>query len=109
MRDYAYSATKRRYALARYRRGRAYLNTVKDQPCADCGIQYPPYVMQFDHRGDDKVSEVTKMASWTKSRTDEEIAKCDVVCSNCHAERTHRRLLAGQESNLRLTVSKTVA
>jgi len=26
------------------------------------------------------------------SLIDAEIAKCDIVCSNCHRERTHKRL-----------------
>jgi hypothetical protein len=62
-------------------------------PCMDCGVQYPPYVMDFDHRpGVDKkfvMADVTKISSVTKLL--EEIDKCDVVCSNCHRERTWSR------------------
>lgn len=61
-------------------------------PCVDCGVSYPYYVMQYDHTGDDKVMNVTRLvrsASW--ERTLAEIAKCELVCGNCHAARSHKR------------------
>lgn len=75
-------------------RCRAYVRDVKSQsPCKDCGERYPYYVMQFDHvRGEKKFNlykaghDVTAL-----STIQEEIEKCDVVCANCHAERTYRR------------------
>lgn len=66
------------------------LREAKAKPCTDCHIEYPPYVMHFDHLGDDKDTEVSKMA-WvpvSEARLRAEIAKCEVVCGNCHAERT---------------------
>ena len=61
---------------------------LKDRPCADCGGVFPPYVMHFDHRepGEklDKVSSIKRIAKALR-----EAAKCDVVCANCHAIRTH--------------------
>lgn len=66
----------------------------KDKPCADCGIKYPYYVMQFDHRGDDdKVYTISQFnrKGFSLKRLMAEIEKCDVVCANCHAERTFRR------------------
>jgi hypothetical protein len=68
------------------------LQQAKAKPCQDCGIQYPPYVMDFDHReGVDKLDHVGRLILYTKKKLVEEIAKCDVVCSNCHRERTHLR------------------
>jgi hypothetical protein len=29
---------------------KAYLKTLKEKPCADCGNTFPFYVMDFDHR-----------------------------------------------------------
>jgi hypothetical protein len=60
----------------------------KARPCADCGVQYPPYVMQFDHQRDKSfgISDISAIASM--KRLLEEIAKCDIVCANCHFERT---------------------
>jgi hypothetical protein len=66
----------------------------KERPCADCGVQYPHYVMDFDHREDKKFT-ISKMAGRvSQQRLKEEIAKCDVVCANCHRERTHQRKAA---------------
>lgn len=65
------------------------------QPCLDCSVAYPYWVMQFDHRPDEiklvNVSETGKIS--TVKALLEEIAKCDLVCANCHATRTHTRKL----------------
>lgn len=56
----------------------------------DCGVEYASYVMQYDHR-DPATKCFTISAAPGKYTADEvldEIAKCDVVCANCHAERT---------------------
>lgn len=62
-------------------------------PCADCGVQYPYYVMQFDHIGDDKVVNVADSVArcWSRARIQAEIDKCELVCANCHAVRTFSR------------------
>lgn len=66
---------------------------LKSAPCTDCGVSYPPYVMQFDHIGDDKVANVSAMVQralkWETIAA--EIAKCELVCANCHAIRTWSR------------------
>lgn len=70
------------------------IREAKDRPCADCGVQYPYYVMQFDHvRGEKKFN---LGGGWNNSieAIQEEIAKCDVVCANCHAERTYQRIIS---------------
>jgi hypothetical protein len=71
----------------------------ESHPCVDCGLCYPYVCMSFDHTGQDKVSDVGKMAKGNghlrgRARLLAEIAKCDLVCSNCHALRTHERRLA---------------
>ena len=66
------------------------LKKVKSQPCADCGISYPDYVMDLDHRSD-KVRDVSKMLSYSMDRLLSEISKCDIVCANCHRERTYKQ------------------
>ena len=82
-------------------RNRAYVNKIKTEaPCADCGVSYPPYVMQFDHLGEDKDRDIATLTRSPVSlaRLMVEIAKCEVVCANCHAERTHeRRVVVAQE------------
>lgn len=62
----------------------------KSVPCADCGQQYPPYVMDFDHLGD-KLFNISAAHSSPTQKVLNEIEKCEVVCSNCHRERTYRR------------------
>lgn len=72
---------------------RAWLTEVKSVPCMDCGLRYPYYVMDLDHReGEEKLanpSDLVNCLSWKKMKA--EVAKCDVVCSNCHRERTYQR------------------
>lgn len=64
---------------------------LKNKPCADCGVEYPYYVMQYDHRGD-KIDDVSRfLRQHKRAAMLAEIAKCDVVCANCHATRTWKR------------------
>lgn len=62
--------------------------------CVDCKIPYPPYVLDYDHRdGDEKYDNLCAMAQRGLSnvRLAAEIAKCDLVCANCHRMRSARR------------------
>lgn len=64
----------------------------KSVPCADCGIKYHPWVMHFDHRNPQlKVFNVGHGVTKSMERLVSEINKCDVVCANCHSERTYWR------------------
>lgn len=58
----------------------------------DCGQYWEPWQMEFDHRtGVDKRGTVIQMASRNVKVMLEELAKCDVVCANCHNTRTYMR------------------
>lgn len=72
-----------------------YVNQQKDRPCADCKIKYAPWVMQFDHVKDTKVASISAFVRAAVSLEDlrSELAKCELVCANCHAERTHKRAI----------------
>lgn len=60
--------------------------------CVDCGLQYPAYVLDWDHRpGEEKVASVAYLARRSIALFEAEIAKCDLVCANCHRIRTHER------------------
>lgn len=73
-----------------------YLKECKSVPCADCGVCYPYYVMDFDHQGDKEGNLGDfRSSGWSMKRVKEEVAKCQVVCANCHRERTYSWLLAG--------------
>jgi hypothetical protein len=71
------------------------LRAAKEKPCADCGRQYPFYVMEFDHReGETKLFNISALNGYRRTSMRNllaEIAKCDLVCANCHRERTYRR------------------
>lgn len=70
-----------------------FLRDLKSRPCLDCKIQYPYYVMQFDHI-QDKKHLMAHIATHGMSEAKREAAKCEIVCANCHAERTHARMKA---------------
>jgi hypothetical protein len=73
-------------------RNREYVIGIKgNTPCADCGVSYPPYVMQFDHIIEGKRANVSDLVRSGVSidNIQIEIDKCELVCANCHAERTH--------------------
>jgi hypothetical protein len=74
---------------ARREAAKAYVKEVKSVPCADCGVQYPYYVMEFDHREPhEKEFNIAKfVSSHSIAKLEREIAKCDIVCANCHRER----------------------
>ena len=82
--------------LARRRRRRIDRNRkivadLKSKPCADCGLSFPPYVMDFDHIGP-KTGEIPVLVrSSSTDRLLKETAKCEVVCSNCHRIRSFMR------------------
>ena len=72
-------------------RVREYVLKQKNNPCVDCGIKYPFYVMHFDHLdASTKSSDVSRLDTQF-NRVVKEIAKCELVCANCHAIRTWQR------------------
>ena len=72
---------------------RAWFEALKSGPCADCGGTFAPEAMHWDHRpGTVKLRDVANIARQHARRLVlAEIAKCDLVCANCHAARTARR------------------
>ena len=68
-----------------------FINSFKDKPCLDCSSRFPTECMDFDHAGKDKISKVTNMWSRSNEKIISEINKCELVCSVCHAIRTHSR------------------
>lgn len=68
-------------------RRRAFVEEFKlGKPCLDCGVEYPPPVMEFDHvRGEKEfglAEACTRNVKMSVLRT--EVEKCDLVCANCH-------------------------
>jgi hypothetical protein len=70
-----------------------YIQELKSStPCMDCKESFPYYVMDFDHvRGRKHKNVMELIPTLSKKIIDLEIAKCEIVCSNCHRVRTHTR------------------
>lgn len=60
-------------------------------PCFDCGRVYPAECMDFDHLRE-KSGQVSTFAAYARSKAEEEMKKCQLVCANCHRVRTQRRV-----------------
>ena len=61
--------------------------------CVDCRLAVTDLnhaVFDFDHLRDKKY-QMSKMTSCSDSTFQSELAKCELVCSNCHRLRTRRR------------------
>lgn len=72
-----------------------WMDSLKNGPCTDCGEKYPPYVMEWDHLPQfEKVMGLglMRVRRLGREKVLAEIAKCELVCSNCHAIRTYNRL-----------------
>jgi hypothetical protein len=78
-----------RIRASHYERLRQYFD---EHPCTDCG-EADPLVLEFDHIGDDKTKDVCILLrqAYPWEVIEAEIAKCQVVCANCHRRRTHLR------------------
>lgn len=82
---------------------RRYIRTIKaTTPCADCGKKYHYCVMDFDHReGETKLFNLS--SAWSQKgqdKVEQEVAKCDIVCSNCHRMRTYNRARHSKKAEL---------
>ena len=81
------------YMRKRARAQAQLLDELRDVPCHDCGQRSAPYVMQFDHRDPaTKTHFVSRMIGRASTaRILAEVAKCDIVCANCHRQRSYTR------------------
>lgn len=84
---------KRKYKAER----RNFIEELKrNKQCVDCKRIYPSWVMDFDHLdGEKKIDSISRMAVTNTSSFEKiliEIAKCELVCANCHRQRTHDRI-----------------
>jgi 5-methylcytosine-specific restriction endonuclease McrA len=86
-----YIRRARRRAETVRRERMAYLvQYFRAHPCVDCG-EPDPLVLEFDHLGDKlfSIAEGLRDRAWQAIL--DEIAKCEVVCANCHRRRTAHR------------------
>ena len=90
-RDKVIASAKEYSAKARVRI-RAFITThLKTNPCVDCG-ETDAIVLEFDHvlGKDFNISDAARKGVSMKKLKDE-IAKCEVRCSNCHRRKTYER------------------
>ena len=63
--------------------------------CNKCGYRVSPYALDFHHR--DATTKKFDVASYSSRHVLAvlaEIAKCDVICSNCHRVLTHEEKIS---------------
>lgn len=71
------------------------VNQFKQSPCTDCKQTYPPYVMDWDHvRGVKRAGLAKLIGDGKRQAALDELAKCELVCANCHRIRTHTRYMS---------------
>jgi hypothetical protein len=93
-----YAANKARYIAAAGQQRKAVVEErtlylvayLREHPCVDCG-EDDPVVLEFDHLRDKKFAISAGLQSRPWQDVLDEIAKCEVVCANCHRRRTARR------------------
>ena len=67
------------------------LEYLRSHPCRDCG-EGDPVVLEFDHVGEKRAEVSTLVRRGVRLPAVElEMARCHVVCANCHRRRTARR------------------
>ena len=63
-----------------------------EKGCMDCGYNAHPAALEFDHVSGKKLFNIgEEVGNRSREKLWEEIAKCDVVCANCHSIRTANR------------------
>lgn len=93
-----YAANRQRYIdAARHRKIELVAERIdylvsflREHPCADCG-EADPVVLEFDHLRDKKFSVAQGLRDREWQSVLDEMAKCEVVCANCHRRRTAQR------------------
>ena len=95
----AIRAHSKLWQTRQYQKQRTFIATYKlEMGCHDCGYRLHPDALDLDHR-DPSQKEFTiggKVIADEK-RLLAEIAKCDVVCANCHRIRTSNRCKTRQK------------
>ena len=80
-----------------------------ERGCVDCGYNARPAALQFDHRpGEQKLGIISRLSSRPWEIVALEMAKCDVVCANCHSIRTASRKAEKLGRPLKLEKTATI-
>lgn len=74
------------------RSNETFIRELKTNPCVDCHKIYHWCVMDFDHLINNKQYNISQLKSYSTSSIIKEVIKCELVCANCHRQRTYDRL-----------------
>lgn len=90
--------SRKQWMQVRKRRNRDLIQKLKmERGCADCGYNKHPAALDFDHLPEaGKLYQVSTMTMASIETLLAELAKCEVVCANCHRIRTHDRATAAR-------------
>lgn len=73
------------YGRSRRAANRRWVDEYKtSRGCIDCGYNAHPVALDLDHVSGVKRMNVTVMMGYRLERLQEEVAKCEVRCANCH-------------------------
>ena len=80
----------------------AFLQEYKQsRACADCKENYPYWMLDFDHLGDKSFNlSAYRNFSVNMEIIKKEVEKCEVVCANCHRNRSFLRQLKNASGSL---------
>ena len=85
---------QRSYVKGKRVKFREFIQKAKtDKGCIDCGYNAHPAALDFDHLpGTEKRFTIGAFGSnYSRAALLEEMAKCEIVCANCHRIRTANR------------------
>jgi hypothetical protein len=94
---------KASYDQRRYRERADWINAFKlSKGCTDCGCRpTEPSVLELDHvHGVKGFTIGGNLTGYSHARLQEEVAKCEVVCANCHRVRTAGRRIDTRPSTV---------
>lgn len=97
--DKHYQVNSERYigkAVKRSHDNKHFIFELKDnKPCVDCKAVHRHFALDFDHRDPKKkILGIAEMYSYSKEAILKEVAKCDLICANCHRYRTFKHLVS---------------
>ena len=79
--------SKSQSAMRMARKKREMLNDIKTKSgCVKCGYNEHPAALDFNHKDpSQKLGNIAEKAkSWSYKKLLDEVAKCEVLCANCH-------------------------
>ena len=84
--------------LVKMKRNMRFIKRVKTMfGCAVCGYNKSSVALHFDHINvDTKYLEISRMGSANIQTLKNEMRKCQILCANCHAERTQEQRDKGE-------------